>query len=136
MLEGQWKGTATHGDEEIVEAQVNYHVTTAGSAVLETLFVGAPHEMLTVYHLDGEVLVSTHYCALGNQPTMKLIKSTAPNMFAFECTGVRNVKSENDAHMHAVSHKLLDSNHIKSDWTLFKEGQPAHTAKLDFHRSE
>ena len=33
QLEGSWKGTASHGGEEAVEAKVAYHVTAAGSAV-------------------------------------------------------------------------------------------------------
>lgn len=133
-LEGSWKGTATHGGEEASETEVAYHVTAAGSAVVETLFVGAPHEMVTVYHLDGENLILTHYCALANQPTMKLEKSSSPNTLAFECDSVRNVKSENDSHMHAVTHTWVNNNHIQSNWTLFTDGKPDHTARLDFHR--
>src|SRR5579883_3440161 len=47
-------------------------VTSAGTAVEETLFPGTAHEMVTMYHLDGGELVLTHYCALGNQPHMRL----------------------------------------------------------------
>jgi hypothetical protein len=43
-------------------------VTSAGSAVQETLFPGQPHEMVSIYYRVGADLVMTHYCALGNQP--------------------------------------------------------------------
>src|SRR5262245_31283078 len=43
-------------------------VTAGGSAVLETIFPGQPHEMVSVYTVDGSDLIMTHYCVLGNQP--------------------------------------------------------------------
>src|SRR5262245_61353921 len=46
-------------------------VTAGGSAVHETLFPGQPHEMVSVYTVDGSDLIMTHYCVLGNQPRMK-----------------------------------------------------------------
>ena len=49
-----------------------FKLTGGGSAVQETIFPGAAHEMVSVYHADGKDVVMTHYCALGNQPKMKL----------------------------------------------------------------
>ena len=46
-------------------------VTAGGSAVHETLMPGQPHEMVSVYTVDGPDLIMTHYCVLGNQPRMK-----------------------------------------------------------------
>jgi len=34
-----------------------YAVAASGSAVVETVFPGTPHEMVTVYHADGPDLV-------------------------------------------------------------------------------
>ena len=47
-----------------------YSVIAAGSAVHEHMFPGGPHEMVTVYHLDGPDLLLTHYCAAGNKKLM------------------------------------------------------------------
>src|SRR6185295_4096962 len=55
-------------DKELV---VTYKVVSNGSAVCETLFPGSPEEMITMYHLDGDKLTATHYCAMGNQPRMQ-----------------------------------------------------------------
>ncbi|HYD01703.1 MAG TPA: hypothetical protein VEB22_10795 [Phycisphaerales bacterium] len=57
-----------HGKDK--ELAVKYKVISNGSAVCETLFPGG-EEMITVYHLDGDRLTATHYCALGNQPRMQ-----------------------------------------------------------------
>ena len=69
-LAGDWIGNADHGDVKH-EATISYKVTSAGRTVQETIFAGTPHEMVTMYHLDGDALLLTHYCAIGNQPRMK-----------------------------------------------------------------
>src|SRR5262245_39289826 len=63
-LVGTWKATSSeeqkaeikkkHGDDHPTEADVNYKLTGAGSALVETQFPGMPHEMVSVYHLDGK----------------------------------------------------------------------------------
>jgi hypothetical protein len=61
-------------------------------------------EMLSVYHLDRDRLLMTHYCALGNQPRMKLNprKSTATEL-AFDFDGGTNLNPHRDAHMHSLT---------------------------------
>src|SRR5262245_39718357 len=69
-LAGTWVAADKDGKptDQVVSV---VRVTAAGSAVHETLFPGQPHEMISVYHLDGKDLLMTHYCSLGNQPRMK-----------------------------------------------------------------
>ena len=59
-LEGTRTGTAGMGVGEPAPLTVNWHVTAAGSAVVETQFAGTPHEMLTVYTAQGPQLVLAH----------------------------------------------------------------------------
>lgn len=54
-LNGEWIGKASHGDVQF-DSKVQYRVTSAGSAVVETLFGGTEHEMVTVYHQNGDDL--------------------------------------------------------------------------------
>ena len=70
-LAGEWTGQ-TGQEGKVQEVSAVYKTTSNGSVVMETLFPGSPHEMVTVYYLDGEHLVLVHYCAAGNQPRMKL----------------------------------------------------------------
>src|SRR6516164_1693908 len=46
-------------------------VTAGGSVVHETLFPGQPHEMVSIYTVEGSDLIMTHYCVLGNQPRLR-----------------------------------------------------------------
>ncbi len=34
-----------------------------------------PENMITMFHMDGDRLLMTHYCGAGNQPRMKLVAS-------------------------------------------------------------
>src|SRR5258705_9757811 len=66
-LKGEWK--VTKGPEHGVEGgTITYRTTAGGSAVLESLFEGTEHEMITTYYVDGDQLSLTHYCMLQNRP--------------------------------------------------------------------
>ena len=61
-LAGDWVEVGKDGKptEKVVSS---IRVTSAGSAIEETLFPGGDHEMVTMYFLDGDRLLLTHYCA-------------------------------------------------------------------------
>ncbi|HUY92931.1 MAG TPA: hypothetical protein VMV10_29645 [Pirellulales bacterium] len=75
-------------------------VTSAGSAIEETLFPGGDHEMVTMYFIDGDKLLLTHYCALGNQPQMQAEPGEDAKRIAFKFVGATNLKSADELHMH------------------------------------
>ncbi len=87
-LAGTWTGHAMTPDGPPVS--IVYRVSAGGTTVQETLFPGDPHEMITMYNVDGKDLIATHYCSAGNQPTMKLdaAKSTADKL-VFDFVSVR-----------------------------------------------
>ena len=84
-LAGEW--VAAEDNEMVKKGDLvsRYVVSAAGTAVVETVFPGSPHEMVTVYYLDGPDLVLTHYCMGGNQPRMRAKKAGGPRLdFVFE----------------------------------------------------
>lgn len=131
-LEGTWTGKAGTKGGEASESSVTYKLTGGGSALVETLFPGTPHEMVTVYYVDGADLRLTHYCAAGNQPSMKLA-GTEGNTMRFEFVSGTNMKFT-DMHMHAASIKFVDANHVIAEWTAWRDGKPAETAVFDLTR--
>jgi hypothetical protein len=68
QLAGEWVGASDKPGHEGGGAV--FKVTSAGSAVEETMMPGTPYEMVNMIHPDGEDIVLTHYCAEGNQPEM------------------------------------------------------------------
>lgn len=138
-LAGEWRGKAAHGQNHVDEMTVTYKVTSAGSTVMETLFAGADHEMITMYTLDGDDLVLTHYCSMGNQPRMKAAPANPnhPDVISFACTGHGgNMKSENDPHMHAAELTFVDADHIKAVWTMSVDGKPGDHASFELERKK
>ena len=70
-LVGTWKGTADMGQGP-VEMVVEYRLIAGGTVLQERSFPNTPHEMVTMFYDKGGRLALTHYCVLGNQPTMAL----------------------------------------------------------------
>ena len=130
-LAGDW--TMTDGDGSTA---VTYRVTAGGSAVVETLFPGAEHEMVTVYTLDRGDLVLTHYCAEGNQPHMKAVKGGDAASIAFKFDGGGNIKSSKDGHMHEATFAFIDADHVKSSWLYYKDGKAADTKEFSLARKK
>ncbi len=120
-LAGKWKGTSvTDGENE--KAKVEYRVTSGGSAVVETLFQGTPHEMISVYHDKKGKLTLTHYCMLGNQPELRLRKSDAHSM-RFELAKGSGIDVRRDQHMHSLNLDFKDRDHIVQTWGCFEKGK-------------
>jgi hypothetical protein len=113
-LDGEWTGTA--GSADGPPTTVRYHVTAGGSAVFETLFPGTEHEMVTAYHLNGDALVLTHDCSVGNQPRMRLDRqASSPAELRFVFDGGTNFDPAKDAHIHAGSIRLAGKDRIESE---------------------
>ncbi len=70
-LAGDWEIVSTKDESQHGKIASRYHLTAGGNAVVETVFPGEEMEMVTVYHRDGDQLMLTHYCHLGNQPRMR-----------------------------------------------------------------
>lgn len=82
--------------------------------------------MLTVYHLDGDKLVLTHYCMAGNEPHL-LAETFDPvsGQLNFAFAGGSNIGAET-GHMHNAAFRLISNDRFDAKWD-FVEG-----AKLKF----
>ena len=131
-LAGTWRGTP-EGEGEEAEAEAKkvdeviheFRVSAAGTVVMETMGPGTEHEMINMYHLDGKELVLTHYCAGGNQPTMKLAGSKDGKM-SFEFSGGTNLDPAKDPHIHSGG-LAIDGDTIHSSWVGWQDGKEAST---------
>jgi hypothetical protein len=136
QLAGEWEGKEVSGKKIEQDLKVKYKVTAGGSAVVETLFPDSPHEMVTIIHPDGENLLLTHYCMLGNQPRMKAKAKSEGNQVAFKFDSATNLKSDNDAHMHDVTYTFVDKDTFKTEWTHFDGGKATGTVVFEFKRKK
>ena len=131
-LEGTWKGTGTDG-KNTFDSTVVYHVTSNGSAVMETLDPGTEHEMITMYNDRGGKLGVTHYCSSGNQPRMTLIKADDKTL-DFDFAPSEGIDAARDMHMHSLSLSLSDGK-LTTKWTSWVDGKAAGTAHFSYTKA-
>ena len=134
-LAGEWVGTGMHGDAEH-EARIVYKVTSGGSAVVETIDPDGEHEMVTVIHKDGNSLLLTHYCMLGNQPQMRAKPKAGDKKVAFEFVKATNLKSDKDMYMRSVTYTFVDKDNLEAEWTHYDDGKEAGKAVFKLKRKK
>ena len=115
-LEGTWVMSAP-GQPPM---SIVFKPTAGGSAVIETMFPGSREEMVNLYTADGDKIVITHYCMLGQQPRMKQASSDDKTI-QFEFVDGGNIKSRDDAHMDAVA-LTVDGDTLKETWSFYSGG--------------
>jgi len=134
-LEGTWKGGGEGEGDEPFTAIHEFRVSANGTVIMETMGPGTEHEMINMYHMDGNDLVLTHYCAGGNQPTMKLKTAAAkPNELEFDFTGGTNLDPAEDEHIHSARIVLKGEDDIESNWTAYRAGEKAGEMKFTLTR--
>jgi hypothetical protein len=99
MTGGEWK------TQDSPSLRIKFERAVRGSVIVELwMFEGQlqPHSM-TVYHLDGEALMATHYCPQGNQPRLKMESGSTENHISFDFYDATNLKSFDQSHQHRLS---------------------------------
>ena len=118
-LAGTWETKAPDG----TSSTVTYAVVSNGSVVMETISHTAEANMVTMYTLDGDRILMTHYCGIGNQPRMRAtVPSGEVNELKFKFVDGGNMK-KNDMHMHALHMKFIDDSHLEATWSLYDKGK-------------
>ncbi len=119
-LAGEWQGKAGDGPA----TKVTYKVVSNGSVVMEYLQPAKEPEMITMYSLDGDRIVVTHYCSMGNQPTMQTAPAPSANgKLDFSFVRAAGLNSPDDAHMSALSLSITDKDHLSQTWTFQDHGK-------------
>jgi hypothetical protein len=144
-LQGTWRGEAhqvsgpTEGEHADKSHSVTheFRVSAAGSVVMEIMGPGTDHEMINMYHVDGQDLLLTHYCALGNQPSMKLDRpGSSPDNLKFDFAGGTNLDPTVDQHIHNSRVIFADSGTLESLWTSHNHGKQESVMKFKLRRAE
>jgi hypothetical protein len=133
-LAGDWQIASSHDAAQKGKIAARYHLTAGGSALVETIFPGEEMEMVTVYHRDGDQILLTHYCHIGNQPRMRTIASEANDELVFEFAGGSNLNPAADTHMHDALIRFVDADHLHTEWELYQKGKAAQKYKFDLVR--
>jgi hypothetical protein len=116
-LEGSWTGEAIvvpvgQNKEDATASTSTVSFKNIGnSSVMQTFAAGTPAEMVSMYHQNGEEeLIHTHYCAIGNQPSMTFADSAEQGVIDFRFTKGTNMDVNVDPHAHHSYMKIIDEN--------------------------
>src|SRR5881392_2906967 len=125
-LKGEWKGEINGVDTTLI-----YTLTANGSALLEECRPGKGPEMITMFTIDGDHLIATHYCSAKNQPQMATSTITdAQKPLAFSLVRVTGLKSADACHNTGLTVIQEDSDHLTQEWSYQFKGK---TGKNIFH---
>lgn len=132
-LLGAWVGTNAEGKP----VSVRYELTSAGSALMETLVGEGGETMVTMYHPDGARLMLTHYCGAGNQPRMTA-SDVAPDarQITFAYLDATNLSGPDAGRMQALKVIFEDRTHFIQEWTWREPGNQDKIERFGFTRSK
>ena len=133
-LVGTWQGK----DEEGKPVTISYKIVSAGTSLMETLDMAENKEaMVTMYHMDGEKVMMTHYCSMGNQPRMRAKGlSKDGRSLNFSLVDVANLSSPKENHMSKLLFTFTDDDHFAQRWTMRMEGTTDHPSTFEFARAK
>jgi hypothetical protein len=131
-LAGSWEGTM-----EGKPLQVSLRVTSMGNALMHEMSgAGRPDDPITLFHLDGDRLLMTHYCDAGNQPRLVATVSPDGKTITFNFLEATNLLSSQMGHMQRVVFGLIDSDHHTEKWEFAMADGKQMGGLLDLKRSK
>lgn len=137
-LAGSWVGQLTTFPQEPDVsgkfAQFSLRVTSLGNALVHEMSIsGMPDHPLTMFYLEGDRLVLTHYCDAGNRPRM--VGKAAPDGKTLEFDFLDLSGGDQYGHMHHVVFTFVDENHHTQEWTWRKPNGESLRAHFDLERT-
>lgn len=132
-LIGTWQGENGDGEKT---AKI-YRLVANGTVLQEEYDVEGRDDrsMTTMYHLDGDRLLLTHYCVANNQPRMQADLSAGDSStLRFEFRDATNLASPEDGHMHRAVIDFVDHSHMAQAWTFQRDGKEAFTETVRYER--
>ncbi len=116
-LSGSWEGKASNGKP----VHVDFRSTANGSALMSE--IKGEEDMVSMFNLDGDRLLMTHYCAAGNQPRMLATASRDGKTLTFDFLDATNLTSPDAGHMQHLVISMQDANHHTEEWSFVDHGK-------------
>lgn len=119
-LAGAWQGAGTDGKMRTA----TYQLLAGGTAVMETLLPEDEPSMITVYYIDGDRLMMTHFCSAGNQPRMRAAVAAGEiQKLDFVFLDATNLPKPTAGHIHRLRLAFQDQHHLAQTWTWREDGK-------------
>jgi len=146
-LAGTWEGRVTTDpsmpgmDKPNALMQITMRVTSRGNALVhEIKEAGTPDDPMkydhpvTIFYLDSDRLLLTHYCDAGNRPRMTARSSPDGKTVEFDFLDLSG--GTQFGHMHHAVFTFIDADHHTEDWTYMMPGDKPVRAHFDLRRTK
>lgn len=138
-LAGPWEGPVTtvpqQADIEGTLTHVSLRVTSMGHTLMhEATGSKRPDDPITMFVVDGDRLLLTHYCDADNRPRMVGRMSRDGTTVEFDFLDVSG--NLQYGHMQHAVFTFLDANHHTEDWTYMMPGDKPMRAHFDLQRTK
>jgi hypothetical protein len=127
MLAGNWEGKSTDGHA----VSEKFQVMSAGASLMSDLNADEP--MTSMFYLDGNQLMMTHFCPSKNQPRMKATISPDGNTITFDFLDATNLATPETGHMHRAVYVLASPDVLAEEWTWKQNGKESKE-RFELHR--
>lgn len=142
---GSWQGMVTvdppQPDMGTAPMQITMRVTSRGNALVhEMRGADTPDDPakydhpVTMFYLDSDRLLLTHYCDAGNRPRMVARTLADGKTVEFDFLDVAG--STAYGHMQHAVFTIMDANHHTEDWTYMMPGDKPVHAHMDLKRGQ
>lgn len=116
-LVGTWRAAGPNS-----KTTVEVKLIANGSTLVETWTMSPTRQSMTVYTLDGDRLLATHYCPQGNAPRLVFSKTDASGAHHFEFLDGANLQNPAGSHEHAFWIRADASGTITRNETYIANG--------------
>ena len=121
-LEGDWMLLDEEGRETDVVGST-FRLTAGGSALVETMFPNDGHEMVNMYHADGDRVLMTHYCAAGNQPRLVVEATDDENRLELRFESITNLATPETTYMSQAVYVFHGDDRLTTRWRSMTDGK-------------
>jgi hypothetical protein len=144
-LAGSWEGHVTTVPAQSdmgngSNLQISMRVTSRGNALVHEMVPAGTTDdptkndhPVTMFYLDSDRLLLTHYCDAGNRPRM--VARTSPDGKTLEFDFLDVAGSTQYGHMQHAAFTVIDANHHTEDWTYLMPGDKPMHAHMDLQRT-
>ena len=142
-LAGSWQGPVVmpkdSGIPEGTVVKVQMRTTSRGNALVHEMYDWMKADdptkndhPVTMFYLDNDRLLLTHYCDAGNRPRM--VARTSPDGKTVDFDFVDVAGSTQYGHMQHVAFTFIDADHHTEEWTFLMPGDKLMRGHMDLQR--
>lgn len=127
IMAGEWQVK----DHDLL--RIVFEPTAGGTVIIEKWMLGELMHSLTIYHLDGERLIATHYCPQGNQPRLAAA-ATGESEIRFSFLDVTGLDT-GESFQHDLSFKWNSNGTISRAETYMNPNGAGEESTLTLYRA-